>query len=185
MKIMHGVGRAVTIGCFLVLAGCGDMITGFSPSSGKVGDTVTIQGTNFSTTAADNKVMFNGVTATVESSTATSIVTTVPLGATTGHISVTANGMTGTSVGSFRVQPVITEFQPTSGGGGTAVTLSGTGFDSTAENDTVSFNGTTAEVTSATSTTIVTAVPPGASTGKITLTVNGESVTSTSDFSVN
>jgi hypothetical protein len=185
MKIMHGVGLSVAIGCFMVVAGCGDMVTGFSPSSGKVGDTVTIQGTNFSTTAADNTVMFNGVTATVDSSTATSIVTTVPPGATTGHISVTANGKTGTSVGSFRVQPVLTEFLPASGIVGTAVTLSGTGFDSNAANDTVLFNGTAAVITSATSTTIVTAVPSGASTGKISVTVNGESVISTSDFTVN
>jgi hypothetical protein len=185
MKIMHGVRGAVAIGCFFALAGCGNTLTGFSPASGKVGDTVTIKGTNFDTTAADNTVMFNGVTATVDSSTATSIMATVPSGATTGHISVTSNGMTATSVGIFTVQPVISEFQPAGGAVGTTVTLSGTGFDGTAENDTVSFNGTAAVVTSATGTTIVTAVPSGASTGKITLTVNGESVTSTSDFTVN
>jgi hypothetical protein len=40
-------------------------------------------------------------------------------------------------------------------------------------------------VTTATSTTLVTSVPSGASTGKITVTVNGESVTSSSSFTVN
>lgn len=61
----------------------------FTPSSGPVGTVVTIYGTGFSTTPASNTVQFNGVTATVTSSTATKIVTSVPTGATTGLISVT------------------------------------------------------------------------------------------------
>ncbi|MFM8833453.1 MAG: IPT/TIG domain-containing protein, partial [Cytophagales bacterium] len=38
-----------------------------------MGTSVTITGTNFSTTPANNVVKFNGVTATVTASTATSI----------------------------------------------------------------------------------------------------------------
>jgi hypothetical protein len=192
MKIMSGIGRAVTTGSLLglvALSGCGNgmspTISGFSPGSGKVGDTVSIQGTNFDTTATDNTVSFNGVTATVESSTATSIVTTVPSGATTGSISVTVDGMTATSSDRFTVQPVIAEFLPANGTVGTAVIISGTGFDSTAANNVVTFNGVAAVVTAATSRTIVTSVPLGASTGKISLKVNGESVTSSSSFTVN
>ncbi len=45
--------------------------------------TVTITGTNFSTTPANNTVKFNGTTSVVTACTATSITTTVPLGATT------------------------------------------------------------------------------------------------------
>jgi hypothetical protein len=192
MKIISGIRRAITTGCLLglvALPGCGNglspTITGFSPTSGDVGETVTIQGTNFDTTAADNTVTFNGVTATVDSSTATSIVTTVPSGATTGSIFVKVDGMTAASSNSFTVRPAITEFLPVNGSVGTAVIISGTGFDSTAANNVVTFNGAAAVVTAATSRTIVTSVPSAATTGKITLKVNGESVTSSSSFTVN
>jgi gliding motility-associated-like protein len=78
-------------------------ITSFTPSSGPVGTTVTITGTNFSTTPANNTVQFNGTTAVVSGSTATSITTTVPSGATTGFITVTVTGSTATSATIFTV----------------------------------------------------------------------------------
>ncbi len=78
-------------------------ITSFTPVSGTVGTTVTITGTNFSTTPANNIVKFNGTTATVTSSTATSIVTTVPTGATTGKITIQVGTPTATSAANFTV----------------------------------------------------------------------------------
>jgi gliding motility-associated-like protein len=78
-------------------------ITSFAPASGPVGTTVTITGTNFSTTPANNTVQFNGTAAVVTTSTATSITTTVPVGATTGKISVTVAGNTATSTIDFTV----------------------------------------------------------------------------------
>ena len=79
-------------------------ITGFAPGMGKIGDSVTINGTGFSTTAGQNTVTFNSVAAIVTSATATQIVTNVPVGATTGFISVTTP-LTGTatSVTAFTV----------------------------------------------------------------------------------
>lgn len=78
-------------------------ITSFTPVSGLVGTTVTITGTNFNTTPANNIVRFNGTAATVASSTATSIVTTVPTGATTGKITVQVGTPTATSAANFTV----------------------------------------------------------------------------------
>jgi ligand-binding sensor domain-containing protein len=78
-------------------------IASFSPASGAVGTTVTLTGTNFSTTPANNLVKFNEVTATVTASTATSITATVPTGATSGTISVTVAGNTATSANFFGV----------------------------------------------------------------------------------
>ena len=75
----------------------------FTPKRGMVGTGVTIYGTGFSTTANQNTVTFNGVAATVTSATATRIVTTVPAGATTGPITVTAPGGNATSSVSFVV----------------------------------------------------------------------------------
>lgn len=78
-------------------------LTNFSPSSGPVGTVVTLAGTNFSTTPANNSVTFNGTAATVTASTATSITTTVPAGATTGKISVTVNCLPVLSATDFTV----------------------------------------------------------------------------------
>jgi hypothetical protein len=76
-------------------------ITSFAPTGGQAGYTVTITGTNFSTTPANNTVKFNGTAAVVTSSTSTQIVTTVPAGATNGPITVAANGNSATSSDAF------------------------------------------------------------------------------------
>ena len=86
-------------------------ITSFTPSSGPVGTSVTITGTNFSTILTDNVVnFFNTVPATVTASTATSITVTVPAGAATGKISVNVNCISVVSTNDFTVTagPVIT-----------------------------------------------------------------------------
>jgi uncharacterized protein (TIGR03437 family) len=78
----------------------------------------------------------------------------------------------------------ISEFTPNSGTTGTAVTIYGTGFSTTPGQNTVTFNGVTASVTSATATQIVTTVPPGATTGPIDVTTPTGSATSTASFTV-
>ena len=84
-------------------------ITSTSPTLGVVGSTVTITGTGFSTTPADNTVEFNGIAAVVTASTTTTITTTVPAGAATGKISVTVNCVTVQSATDFTVTtPTIT-----------------------------------------------------------------------------
>src|SRR5258708_38631822 len=64
-------------------------IFGFSPAQGIVGQTVVIQGQNFSATPSANTVQFNGTAATVTAATANSLTVTAPAGATTGLITVT------------------------------------------------------------------------------------------------
>jgi hypothetical protein len=73
-------------------------ISGFSPASGPVGSSVTITGTAFTRASV---VRFNGVAATFTIGSDTSVIATVPSGATTGPISVTTPGGTATSSGSF------------------------------------------------------------------------------------
>ncbi|WP_299016415.1 FG-GAP-like repeat-containing protein, partial [uncultured Polaribacter sp.] len=63
-------------------------ITSFSPTSAEVGDTVTINGTGFDATAANNVVYFGGIKAAVTSTSGTQIVVTVPPGANYSTISV-------------------------------------------------------------------------------------------------
>src|SRR5258708_6371605 len=89
-------------------------IFGFSPAQGSVGQTVAIQGQNFSTTPSANTVKFNGTTATVTAATTNSLTVTVPSGATTGLISVTVGSATANSRSSFTVLavPTITSISP-------------------------------------------------------------------------
>jgi YD repeat-containing protein len=80
---------------------------------------------------------------------------------------------------SDQVSPI--EFNPKSGPVGTTVTIKGTGFSTTPSQNAVTFNGVAATVTSATATELVTAVPAGASTGLIGLTVSGVGSASSSE----
>ena len=162
-------------------------IISFTPASGPVGTSVVITGTNFSTTNANNIVKFNGITALATASTATSITTTVPTGATTGLITVTVGGNTATSATNFTVTtplPTIVSFAPASGPVGTSVVITGTNFSTTSANNMVRFNGTTALATASTATSITTTVPTGATTGLITVTVGGNTATSATNFTV-
>ena len=61
-----------------LLASTTPSITSFSPSSAKCKETVTISGTNFDPTPANNTVKFRGVAATVITATATTLTVEVP-----------------------------------------------------------------------------------------------------------
>ncbi len=166
----------------------GFAITSFSPTSGPVGTVVTIYGTGFSPTPANNTVQFNGTAATVTASDAGSIGTTVPTGATTGRISVTVGGSTATSATDFVVTipgaPTISSFTPTSGAAGTTVTVTGTNFDTAAGATTVKLNGVTATATVTNDTSLAFTVPAAAASGKVTATTSTGTGTSATDFIV-
>ena len=78
----------------------------------------------------------------------------------------------------------ITAFSPGGGPVGTNVTISGTGFSAVPSENTVSFNGVSAQVSSATSTQLVAVVPAGATTGPIAVEVTAGSATSSTSFTV-
>lgn len=150
--------------------------TSFTPTSGYPGTTVTLNGTNFSTVPGINVVRFNGVVATVTASTATSITTTVPAGATTGPVSVEVACQTATAPGNFTVlipPPVITSFSPASGPIGTSVTLTGTDFGTTVSSNIVYFGARRAAVTAASATSLTVVVPAGATFQPISVTRSG------------
>jgi len=93
------------------------VVSSFAPASGIVGTAVTLSGSGFT---GANAVKFNGTGATYSVTNDTTIATSVPNGATTGKISVTTGGGTGTSSTSFKVKPQLTSFAPTSGSSGPA-----------------------------------------------------------------
>jgi hypothetical protein len=73
-------------------------ITTLSPTSGTVGTSVTITGTNFGGSQGSSTVKFNGTSATPTSWSATSIKAKVPTGATTGNVVVTVSGVASNGV---------------------------------------------------------------------------------------
>jgi len=76
-------------------------ITSFTPAFGTPGTQVTISGTNFSTTSTGNFVYFGAVRAVVNSATATSLVVSIPMGATYSPITIATSYATSTSVKYF------------------------------------------------------------------------------------
>lgn len=159
----------------------------FTPDSGPIGTTVTIFGTGFSTTPSQNTVTFNGVSASVTSSTTTQIVATVPTGATTGVIGVTAPGGSATSAAAFTVTastgaPTITGFTPTIGTPGTTVTVSGTNFEAGLSGNILRFNNTISPVTSGTTTSLNTTVPSVTPSGPISVRTSRGTAVSSADF---
>jgi hypothetical protein len=81
------------------------VITRVFPSSGSVGDSITIAGSNFQSTQGSSTVLFNGTPAVPSVWSSTSITVPVPANASTGDLIVSVNGLTSNAV-HFAVTPV-------------------------------------------------------------------------------
>jgi IPT/TIG domain len=73
----------------------------------------------------------------------------------------------------------IASIVPSSGAKGTAVLLTGIGFSPNASSNTVTINGKSCVVNSATATALNITIPPAAGTGKIKVTVGNDNAEST------
>lgn len=108
-------------------------ITSIDVNSGPYNTSITITGTGFDQTTTNNKIFFNGKAAAVSKyGTTTQLYTKVPLGAGTGSITVTLNGITATGpVFTYQPSEVVTPF-------------AGSGFNGSANGDgaTATFFGT-------------------------------------------
>ena len=98
IQVTNPAGRASSVATFFVPP----QITSFSPTSGRAGATVTINGKTFN---GASSVTFNGVAATFTVGSSIKITATVPSGATTGKIAVTTPGGTAPSATDFTVTP--------------------------------------------------------------------------------
>ena len=144
--------------------------------------TLTINGTGFDTTAANNTVTFNnGAVGTVSSATSTTLTINLTTLSTAGNLTavVTTNGASsGTAVQVATVNPTITLNTANIALGATTLTINGTGFDTTPGNNTVSFNnGAVGTVSSATSTALTINLTTLSTAGNLTavVTTNGAS----------
>ena len=160
----------------------------FTPASGPVGTTVTIQGTGFSTTVSQNTVQFNGTAATVNSATTNQLAVIVPNGATTGPVSVTSPYGTATG-SSFTVTqstgaPTIVSFAPQIAGPGTPVVITGTNFNLSPNLNRVRVNITPQPITSVSATQLSTTVASSTTPGHIFLSTPQGRTVSQQDFFV-
>jgi IPT/TIG domain-containing protein len=151
-------------------------ITSLSPTSGSIGSSVTVTGTNFGATQGTSAVTFNGIAGTPTSWNATSIVVPVPNGATTGNVVVTVGGVATNGV-PFSVTtpgPSLSTLSMTQGPVGATVTITGTNFGASQGTNTVTFGTTSAGAASNWgATSIDVKVPVGATTGNVVVTVGG------------
>ncbi|MFC5054308.1 RHS repeat-associated core domain-containing protein [Saccharothrix xinjiangensis] len=159
------------------------------PERAAPGATVTVTGTGFSPTAADNTVRFGTATATVTGATATQLAVVVPAGAASGPLAVTTSGGTANSPRPFTVTvhpgaPTISAVSPAHAATGDTVTITGTGFDPVPERNTVVINRTRARVTAATATTLTVTVPPATGSGPVAVRTGAETATSAADLIV-
>lgn len=147
------------------------IIFGFYNSSGPVGATVTVAGRRFTGATA---VRFGGVAATFTVNAEGTVITAkVPVAAINGPITVTTPGGTAESLGRFMLAPRIDGFTPTSGAVATVVTVNVINlYDPTL----VSINGIPVPFTVSGS-HISFKVPPGATSGNISVvTATGQAV---------
>jgi len=131
-------GGTATSASNFVVTGKAPLITGFTPTAGKPGDPIVIDGLNFTTATS---VTFNGTNAAFGVTSDTQITATVPAGVSTGPIRVQNPAGTGVSSSNFLVGPRLTGFSPASGPVGTAVNLAGDNFIGVTD---VKFGGTNA-----------------------------------------
>jgi len=148
-------------------------ITGVSPAAATPGTMVTVSGTAFQPNQNFSPVTFNGISATPATWSNTSFTVPVPIGATTGPLVATINGVASNGM-AFTVNtpgPVIAALSPSSGTVGTAVTINGTGFG--VAQGAVSIGGANASITSWSDTQIVVRVPDQAISSAVIVTAQG------------
>jgi hypothetical protein len=164
---------AITIG---TASSAPPSILSLAPSSGGVGTPITISGVGFGLAQGSSTITFNGIAALPSTWSDSQIVVPVPVGATTGTVVVTVQGVASNDVvftllaSSLSGTPTITSLSPVSGKIGASVVITGTGFGSSQETGTVTFNGLSAVPTGWSDTQITAPVPSGATTGNVVVT---------------
>lgn len=146
-------------------------ISSFTPTAGATGSTITINGFNFTGATA---VSFGSVAATSFTVVSNVRITAKPGSGASGDVSVTNAYGAGSKAGFlYYPVPAIASFAPSAAGGGQTVTITGTGFLNVSA---VSFGGIAASAFTVVNSTTITAVLGTGSTGAVSVTTPGGSV---------
>ncbi len=165
----------------LIITGQAPTLSSIQPAAGlnSGGTRVTVTGANFSSGMEVSLAGVPLIDVTVLDST-TLLGTTPPnkIGPLT-LLAVNPDGTSGVLASAFvasALPPVVSAVNPVSGPPTTVVTLSGSNFDSSIANVSVSFGGVPATVVSSSQTQITAIVPFGAVSGPVSVTVFGQPV---------
>lgn len=181
MKIFRGVARAALLTAAVMLAACGGgsdapppavslapatstmTLASFAPASGATGVVVTVTGSGFTGLQG---ARIGGVSASFSVVTDAQLQLTVPVGAASGRIELSASGRSVVSATDFNVTsvPLVASVTPTSVLSGGRVTLGGTGLDRVRE---VRLNAVPLPIVTQSATAIVVDVVAGANSGVI------------------
>lgn len=154
------------------------VITDLSPSPVSTGASLTLTGTNFNPTQANNTVIIGGLNATVTAASSTSLTVTVPAGLS-GSVAVTVKNLASavSDAVNLNILPTLSAINLTSGSFNQLISLTGTGFSPTPANNSVSIGGVSANVDSSSNTSLAVRVPAGVIAGSrsVTVSVAGQS----------
>lgn len=145
-------------------------LTGLTPSSGSIGDSITLTGTLFNATHTQNTVKFGTTTASTSAGSTTSLTVTVPDGLSgIVPVTVTTTQQTSSSL-NFSVVPKVSALNINNGPntGGTTVVLTGSGFTGATA---VKFGTVNASSFTVNSNTQITATSAASSPGDVNITV--------------
>ncbi len=146
-------------------------ITDVTPRSGVVGQRVIITGKNFGAAQGTSTLRFNIAMASPITWSDASIVTTVPVDATTGSVVIFVNEAPANG-GNFIAKPTIASISPEQGQSGSLVKISGSSFGPVQGTSIVTFNGISAPVISWDAGFVMVRVPAGATSGPVIVRVN-------------
>jgi len=150
-------------------------ITSFAPLTAKIGDVITINGQHFIGTTS---VTFGGVPAASFTIVSDTQLTAVLGKGSSGSVTVTNPGGKGSITG-FNQTPIIDSFTPSSGGGGTVISINGSGLSTATA---VTIGGVAALSFVADSAGHITAVAGSGGTGVITVTTPTANCSSAASF---
>jgi RHS repeat-associated protein len=168
-----------------ITLGTTPIISNVTPASGPQGTQVTITGVNFGSSQGSSAVNFSTTPATSFTSWADNqIVTAVPIGATTGPVTVVVNSVqSNTNFGFLVINPVIASLTPPVGQAGATISLAGSGFGPSQGSSSVMFNGVSATVSFWSDASITVTVPSTATSGPVTVSESGV-ISNSMQFSV-
>ena len=159
-------------------------ILSVSPLSGGAGTTVTIVGSGFGGSQGAGQVWIGSAAGVVQSWSATQIVAQVAAGSQAGVVQVLNNGSASGTV-AFSVNSLqLLSVNPLSGGAGTTVTLTGTGFGATQSGGVVTLGSAPGQVVSWSDTTITATVVAGSITGVVRVQLPGGGLSNPLGFKV-
>jgi hypothetical protein len=148
-------------------------ITNVTPTSGVPGTQVTVTGSGFGATQGSSTVTLGSVVGVVNSWSDTQIMATVASGAGGGSVSVTEGGIYTNSVLFSMIPPTVASVSPSSGAGGTQITVTGSGFGASQGSGQIQLGSLNATVNSWSDTQIVATVATSSAGGFAKVYQNG------------